>query len=62
MAATVMPVCEFSRRRFLKVSATAVGGLVISVALPSLRGRAATAEIQPMLTAFLRIAPEVRSP
>ena len=58
MAATVMPVCEFSRRRFLKVSAAAVGGLVISVALPPLRGRAATAEIQPMLTAFLRIAPD----
>jgi isoquinoline 1-oxidoreductase subunit beta len=58
MAATVMPVCEFSRRRFLKVSAAAVGGLVISVALPPLRGRAATADIQPMLTAFLRIAPD----
>ncbi len=58
MAATVMPVCEFSRRRFLKVSAAAVGGLVISVALSPLRGRAATADIQPMLTAFLRIAPD----
>ena len=56
MAATVMPVCEFSRRRFLKVSAAAVGGLVISVALPPLRGHTTTADIQPMLTAFLRIA------
>ena len=28
------------------------------MALPPLRGRAATADIQPMLTAFLRIAPD----
>ena len=58
MAANPMPGRELSRRQLLKAGAAAAGGLIISIALPPLRGRAATGGIQPTLTAFLRIAPD----
>ncbi len=58
MAANPMLERELSRRQLLKAGAATAGGLVISIALPPLRGRAATGGIQPTLTAFLRIAPD----
>ena len=49
---------KLSRRRVLQVGAAAAGGLLIGAVLPRLRGRAATGAIRPMLTPWLRIAPD----
>jgi len=49
---------SLNRRQFLQASAVGVGGLLISFALPSLRGFAANAEAGHGLTAWLRIAPD----
>jgi isoquinoline 1-oxidoreductase subunit beta len=48
---------KLNRRRFLQASAAAAGGLMIGVAVPSLRGAGAAADAT-MLTAWLRIAPD----
>src|SRR5580704_6523457 len=58
MGANPMPGRELSRRQLLKTGAAAAGSLVISIALPPLRGCVATGGIQPTLSAFLRIAPD----
>jgi isoquinoline 1-oxidoreductase beta subunit len=49
---------KLSRRHILQVGAAAAGGLLVSIVLPLPRGRAATGATQPMLTAWLRIAPD----
>ncbi len=49
---------KLSRRRVLQVGAAAAGGLLISIVLPLPRGRASADAMHPMLTAWLRIAPD----
>ena len=49
---------KLSRRLVLQVGAAAAGGLLIGTVLPRLRGRAATGAVHPMLTPWLRIAPD----
>jgi len=52
------PEQKLSRRRVLQAGAAAAGGLVVSIVLPLPRARAATGVPQPMLTAWLRVAPD----
>jgi hypothetical protein len=49
---------KVSRRLVLQVGAAAAGGLLIGTVLPRLRGRAAIGAIHPILTPWLRIAPD----
>jgi isoquinoline 1-oxidoreductase beta subunit len=56
MAATSILSRQLSRRQLIKAGAAAAGGLAIGIALPPLRVAAATANMQPALTAFLHIA------
>jgi isoquinoline 1-oxidoreductase beta subunit len=55
---TDTPHSGLTRRHILEIGAAAAGGLMIGVVLPPVRGRAANGPARPMLTAWVRIAPD----